>query len=523
MERQDLKSVTFLHQLLESAARSWPDREAVVQGKERRSYRYLDENATRLGNALVKAGIRKGDRVGILMPNSVPFLCAYFGISKVGGIAVPINTAVNGAGFPYILQDAGIRALLFDGSIRAMTPHVREALGGLAALFTDSASLPAFTGTPEAPAVLRSWDEVFQEESSLAPGADLSPDDLACLMYTSGSTGRAKGVMISHRNIVANTRSILDYLNLTERDRMMVILPFFYCYGASLIHTHVAVGGSLVLENQFLYPNKVLDTMAEEEVTGFAGVPSSFAILLRRSSLRTRVFPRLRYVTQAGGSMAPSLIRELRQALPGVSVYVMYGQTEATARLSCLAPEHLESKLGSIGKAIPGVELKVLNEQGEEVAPGEVGEIVARGENIMKGYWNSPEETNLVLDERGLHTGDLGRVDEEGFLYVVDRKKDMIKSGSHRVSAREIEEVILSLPTVLECAAIGVPDEMLGEVVKAFVVPVNREGVDEAQIIRFCKEHLPPYKVPRMLSVVQSLPRNEAGKILKGELRSRGD
>jgi len=508
-----------LHQLLERTAERLPEKDAVVHGEEKHSFALINDQANRMANALLQAGIEKGDRVGILMQNSTDFLSGYFGALKMGGVVVPLNTAVTPDAFPYILGDAGIRALVFDGSVKPLRDRLNREAGGLAALFHGerAAGLVEPEG-PECP-VIRPLREVFETESGGIPGQEISSEDLACLMYTSGSTGKPKGVALSHENIVENTRSILGYLELTPEDRGMVVLPFFYCYGASLVHTHFAVGGTLVLENQFLYPNKVLEKMDRERVTGFAGVPSTFAILLRRSNLHAHDFEHLRYVTQAGGAMAPALIRELQRALPRTKIFIMYGQTEASARLSYLPPDRLEAKLGSIGKAIPNVELRVLNRKGEEVKVGEVGEIVARGANIMKGYWNSPEETRNVLDGDGLHTGDLARVDEDGFLYIVGREKDMIKSGSHRVSAKEIEDLLLEEPSVLECAVIGVEDEMMGEVIKAFVVPVNRKQVQEDDLVRFCKKRLPPYKVPRVVEITRALPKNEAGKIMKGLLK----
>ncbi len=513
--------MTLLNHILENTAGTYPDRLAVVHGQERQSYRYIDEKANRVANALQKAGIKKGDRVGVLMPNSVPYVCSYFGVLKMGGVAVPINTAINAEALIYILKDAGIRVLILHGATKAIATHLANEQSGLSILFTDQRVLNQFDSSQKEYQILRPLDEIFVEESCSPLETDISKDDLACLFYTSGSTGKPKGVMLSHANILENTKSIVSYLELTKDDQMMVVLPFFYCYGASLIHTHFMVGGSLVLENQFLYPNKILARMAEEKVTGFAGVPSTFAIFLRRSNIRSHNFNNLRYVTQAGGAMAPALIQELREALPRTQIFIMYGQTEASARLSFLPPNLLDQKLGSIGKGIPNVDLKVMDKEGNSVPPGEVGEIVALGPNIMKGYWNSPEETEIVLDAEGLHTGDLARVDEEGFIYIVDRKKDMIKSGSHRVSAKEIEETILEDSSILECAVIGIEDEMQGEVLKAFIVPTNRGEFYEEEIIKFCKKRLPPYKVPKYVEVVRSLPKNEAGKILKNRLKEQ--
>ena len=517
-----MASPELLQDLLENAAAASPDRIAVVHGEERRSYRYIDENANRIAHALLKAGVKKGDRVGILMPNSVNYICSYFAISKVGGIAVPINTALAPQGLHYVLKDAGIRVLIFHRSIRAADSLPYEA-SNLRTLLIDGEA-PLHSETRSSCSVdLRALQQILEEEPCTPPPVQtLSREELACLLYTSGSTGEPKGVMLTHANLLANTRSIVAYLQLGPDDKVMVVLPFYYCYGASLMHTHFLVSGTLVLENQFLYPNRILEKMEQDRVTGFAGVPSTFAILLRRSNIRAFSFDHLRYVTQAGGAMAPALIQELRATLPRARIFIMYGQTEASARLSYLPPEYLEKKLGSIGKGIQEVEIKVLNEKGEQVQPGEVGEIVARGPNIMQGYWNSPEETQKVLDKHGrLHTGDLARVDEDGFIYIVDRKKDMIKSGAHRVSAKEIEDTLLEEPSVLECAVIGIDDEMMGEAIKAFVVPVKWDDRSEDRLLNSCKKRLPPYKVPRAIEFMRSLPKSGAGKIMKALLKEK--
>jgi acyl-coenzyme A synthetase/AMP-(fatty) acid ligase len=298
---------------------------------------------------------------------------------------------------------------------------------------------------------------------------------------------------------------------------MMVVLPFYYSYGTSLLTTHIKVGATLVIDNRFLYPNVMLETMEKEGVTGFAGVPSHYNILLRKSALRKYKLSTLRYVTQAGGAMAPAMIKEFREIVSHAKFYVMYGQTEAAARLTYLAPEFLEKNFGSIGKAIPGIELEVLNEQGKKVNIGEIGEIVARGENIMLGYWNSPEETKSVLRKEGLWTGDLARIDEDGFIYLVARKKEMIKSGANRISPFEIEEVICQMPGITECAVVGIPDEILGEAIKLFVVK-NGVNITDRDIMFFCKKNFASYKIPKEIEFLPSLPKTSTGKIRKKEL-----
>jgi acyl-CoA synthetase (AMP-forming)/AMP-acid ligase II len=301
---------------------------------------------------------------------------------------------------------------------------------------------------------------------------------------------------------------------------MMVVLPFYYCFGASLLHTHVRVGASLVVDLRFLYPEAVLQRMIDTECTGFAGVPSHFQILLRNSSLPRKKFPHLRYVQQAGGHLAPSFVRELREALPETRVFLMYGQTEATARLSCLPPELLESKPGSIGKGIPGVRLRVVNEALNDVRPGETGEIVATGENVTLGYWRAADETAKTFREGVLHTGDLATVDEHGFIYIVDRAGDFLKCGGERVSCRQLEEQLLACEELLETAVIAIPDDVLGESVKAFVVPrvPDCSGLRE-RVERFCRAHIALQLVPKEIVVLSALPKNSAGKVLKSKLK----
>jgi acyl-CoA synthetase (AMP-forming)/AMP-acid ligase II len=269
-----------------------------------------------------------------------------------------------------------------------------------------------------------------------------------------------------------------------------------------------------------MYPEAVLQRMIETECTGFAGVPSHFQILLRKSGLRKKRLPHLRHVQQAGGHLPTSYIRELREALPDARIFIMYGQTEATSRLSYLPPELLDRKLGSIGKGIPGVTLRVVNESGEDVNPGDVGEVVANGENVTQGYWRDPTESAIAFRNGSLYTGDLAMVDSEGFISIVGRAKDFLKCGGKRVSCRQLEDRILEFDGVLEVAVVGVPDEILGEAVKAFVVSRTPEcdGLPQ-RVLQFCRECLPPDLVPRDVVVLDALPKNSAGKVLKQRLK----
>jgi acyl-CoA synthetase (AMP-forming)/AMP-acid ligase II len=513
----------LIHHFLETHAQAAPEQLACIHGEEVVTYGEMERQANRIAHTLRELGVRRGDRVALLIENSSAYIAAYYGILKCGGVTVAIYTTTTPKTLGYILNDCAVCVLLTQAKHLKLLAELREHLPQLRAvalLETASNAAESENGVAEEwPWPIISSQQIAQQPDQPLhlPMIDL---ELASIIYTSGSTGDPRGAVLSHLNIVANTRSIVSYLGLTSQDRIMVVLPFPYVYGKSLLNTHLAAGGTVIIDNRFVFPNVVLKTLQEKGATGFSGVPSTYAILLGKSAVRKMEFPALRYLTQAGGAMAPTLIREVMEVFRGKKVFIMYGATEASARLSYLPPEDLSRKVGSIGKAIPNVELRLIKDDGEEARRGEVGEIVARGANIMQGYWNQPEETAAVLTQHGFHTGDLGRQDEEGFFYVVGRKRDMIKSGGNRVSAKEIEEIILEYPDILETAVIGIPDQFIGEAICAYVVPKNGVPVPPEALIDHCKERLPDYKVPRSVIVRDGLPKNASGKIMKEQLRA---
>ncbi len=347
-----------------------------------------------------------------------------------------------------------------------------------------------------------------------------SQEQDAVYLFTSGTTASPRAVRLTHRNLQANTDSIIEYLDLTASDRIMVILPFDYCFGLSLLHTHLRVGGSVVL-SRFMYPESVLDLIETTECTGFAGVPSVYQTLLRNTTFPKRNLKSLRKIQQAGGKLPAIQIKELVKAAPQAQIFVMYGQTEATARLSYLSPALLDSKLGSVGRGIPRVELHVVNEAGTEITPGETGEIIATGDNISPGYLDNPEATAEKFKEGALRTGDLATIDEEGYIYILDRKADFIKSFGHRVSSQAIESTVLELPEVVAAAAIGLPDMAKGEAIYLYVSLRSGSHLTPAEIILHCKQQAPPYMVPIQVEILSTLPMNTNGKVLKSTLRQQ--
>jgi acyl-CoA synthetase (AMP-forming)/AMP-acid ligase II len=483
-----------------------PERIAIRTPDRNYSYGDLLGAIDRVSAFLLRSGAQPRDRVLLLGENSLFWVACYLGAMRAGLVCAPLPPTIAAAELRFIRESTAARIVCME----ANTPPPPGADWSGVTLLSSLPDAPAPADTPVTPPTSRS--------------------DLAALMFTSGSTGAPRGVMISHGNLIANTASIVKYLGLAPDDRMMTVLPFHYCYGASLLHTHVKVGACLVVEPRFMYPETLLQRLAATECTGFAGVPSHYQILLRNSSIRKKSFPSLRYVQQAGGALAPAFVQELQEALPHVRIFVMYGQTEATARLSYLPPEQLGRKLGSIGKGIPGVRLRVLDESGAEVAPGAVGEIVAEGENVALGYWNEPEQSAVTFRNGLLYTGDLATVDADGYIYIVDRARDFIKCGGERVGCRKIEEVLAQCEAVVEAAVLGMPDPILGEAVRAIVTPADPDVLVEAEasqsfragLLRFCKERLPASLVPKEIHVVTALPKNTSGKVLKRDIQLPG-
>lgn len=490
----------FVDHFLKNSASKYPKKTAIIHGNARMTYSELLDRSVRLAGALQGYGLRCGDRVIIALNNSIEYLIAYFGIQLAGGVVVAVNPDIKPRGLFKITADCKPSGIITNSGLIRLLKADKEK-------YTFRFVMP-----------ISSFEELCRHEGAINFNGR-TEEDLASIIYTSGTTGEPKGVMLSHKNLSANAHSIVNYLSLSEKDSVMVVLPFYYSYGNSLLLTHIMQGGTMVIDNRFMYPNVVLDAMQQEEVTGFAGVPSTFAILLNRSNFKSCSLPLLRYITQAGGPMPHTMAYEIQKVVPHAKLYIMYGQTEASARLSYLPPDDLHKKHGSVGKAIPGVILQVKNEKNEMVKPGETGEIVAAGDNIMTGYWEKPEETAKVLRNGRLYTGDLATVDEDGYIYILSRKSDMIKSGAHRIAPREIEEVILEHPDVFEAAVVGMQDAILGEAIHAYVVMKEGCTCTEKELMRWCSENLPTYKVPKNFHFAESLPKTESGKIKKHELK----
>ena len=467
------------------------DKDFVLGSKETISFKELYENSLKVA-AYLNETIGTGQNVILLSPNSVFFITAYLGILKSGNVCVPLNFDIEQNNLEYILNETESRLVFISKSYKSRFRF-------------------------DSPIQLIDEDDSFQ----LNINKDVlneTNNELAEIIFTSGSSGKPKGVMISHQNIIANTNAIIDYLNLTSSDIMAVVLPFFYCYGLSLLHTHLKAGGSIVLNNNFIFLGSFLSDLLKYKCTGFAGVPSHFQILLKKSqSFKTTTFEHLRYMTQAGGKLHAVFIKDLIITFPKMDFYVMYGQTEATARLSFVSPNQLAAKTHSIGKAIEGVTLKVVNEKGDQVGLNEEGELIAKGENIMLGYFKDKQNTNQTIKNGWLYTGDIAKMDSDGYFYLVARKKEIIKVGGKRVSPKEIEEVILSITEVVDCAISAIEDHLLGESIQASIVLTQNfdHQMMKDKIREICSKNLAQYKIPQNIIIEKTIHMSATGKKIK--------
>ncbi|HVK18924.1 MAG TPA: AMP-binding protein [Fimbriiglobus sp.] len=510
-----------VEKLLEASAARHPDKVALVTDEARVTYAELNATADRLAGALRRRGVGRGDRVVVMLDNSVETVATLFATLKAGAVFSVMNPTTKGEKLAYVLNNCRAAAVVTQERLLPMVAGaVAQAPSVGATVVAGSAAEPAVRGGVGLHAAL--------DEAPAAPAAPVGGEgidqDLAMVIYTSGSTGSPKGVMMAHSNILCATRSVAQYLELTPDDVLLCVLPLSFGYGLNQIFTSCLVGGTVVLEKSFAYPAATLQKFERERVTGFALVPTIAAILLMRN-LTPGQFPNLRYITNAAAALPPAHIARLREVFPSTRLYSMYGQTECTRTLF-LPPDQLDVRPGSIGKAIPNTEAWIVDETGRRVGPGEVGELVVRGGHVMRGYWENPEATERALrpgptpGERVLHSGDLFRADDEGFLYFVSRKDDIIKTRGEKVSPKEVENVLYDLPGVREAAVIGVPDPILGQAIRAVVVLAEDGCLTDRQIIAHCGRHLEDFMVPRSVEFRAELPKTDSGKIRRTEVQA---
>ena len=505
---------------LKASAARRPSKIALVAGKARPTFKEIDIASDRLATTLAARGVGRGDRVVIFMDNCAEAIIAMFAALKAGAIFSPVNASTKADKLAYILNNSGAAALV--------TLHRLSRVAGDALAEAPGVKVTIVAGGQQAPTLPAAihWRDALAAEATppAAPGIDI---DLAMIIYTSGSTGFPKGVMMTHRNVEAAATSITTYLENSAGDVILNVLPISFDYGLYQVLMAMKLGATLVLEKSFAFPQAIFDKMRAERVTGFPIVPTMAALILEMRDLKPGGFPDLRYVTNTAAALPPAHIARLQALFPGVSIFSMYGLTECK-RCTYLPPAELERRPGSVGIAIPNTEAYVADEAGERVAPGVTGELVIRGPHVMQGYWRDEAATARALFpgpwpwETVLRTGDLFRADEEGFLYFVGRKDDIIKSRGEKVSPKEVESVLYALPGVREAAILGEPDPILGMAIKAVVALQPDASLGADDVMRHCARHLEDFMVPKIVEFRKELPKSENGKIDRRRIAESG-
>jgi len=500
--------------LLHRSARDFADHPALVLSDRTLSYPEFEEATSRVSASLVARGLAKGDRVGLYCLNSDLFAIAYFAILKAGGTVVPINLLLNPREVIYILRDCGARGLVYHEALSEAVTAVRQGV--------ESLSVYVCAGRhPNAPSDLP-WQEALHADPLKDAPALQPEEDVAAIIYTSGTTGHPKGAMLTHHNLASNTRSVRKALDVTPgADAFLTVLPMFHSFAATAGMLSPLFAGCRVIPLPKFDPVLVADTVAAKQATIFMGVPSMYGTFLRLPEEYTEKFRTLRFCVSGGAAMPEEILRQFERRF-GKLIYEGDGPTECSP-VTCCNPIGGKRKIGSVGVAVPDVQMKILDDQGQELPKGRIGEICVRGPNVMKGYWQQPEATREAFFGDWFRTGDLGTEDEEGYFFIVDRKKDMIIVNGMNVYPRVVEEVLYQFDPIHEAAVVGQPSERHGEVPIAFVSLKPGKETSEAAVKAFCRDHLGRHEVPRKVIILPALPKNATGKILKRELRKGGE
>ena len=507
---------------IDRAIREYPDRTALVFGDRRLSFSELSDRVNRLANGLVGLGISKGDRVGMLLRNCCEFIEIDFALSKTGIVRVPLNARLTGSDHEYMLNDSGSNTLIFGEefteTVQEIKPHVK--------------TVKTFVRVSQGLSVENvlnaiDYEGLIKKSPSEEPGGEVEEQDLHTLFYTSGTTGKPKGVMLTQKswaNVTINL--ILDYGPFTEDDVLLNTQPLSHGAGFFVLPCFVNGGTNVLLSD--LKPSAVFETIEREKVTVLKLVPTMLYQLMESPEKDRYDLSSLHAIIYGGSPIAVPRLIEAVQFF-GKKLVQLYGQAEAPMCISTFSKrdhiiegsEEVVERLKSAGKPCINVEVRIVDDDGKDVQPGEVGEVIVRGYHIMQGYWNRPEETAQTLRDGWIYTGDLGYFDSHDYIFLVDRKKDMIISGAFNIYPKEIEEVIVTHPRVKEVAVVGVPDEKWGEAVKAIVVPKAGVEVTEQEIIDYCRERIASFKKPKTVDVVPELPRNPYGKVLRAALKEK--
>ncbi|MEO8017799.1 MAG: class I adenylate-forming enzyme family protein [Pseudomonadota bacterium] len=509
-----MKPQRLLHEALElrAARPGFSHKVAVLVEGKPHTYGELLDQSLRLSAALRARGLVRGDRVAIYMDNTWPCIVSLYATLLAGGVFSIVNPQTKADKLEFILNDSGARILLTDGHLSKeflpALPLVRQPLKVIA-----SGQLPAG-------ASIEAFDEVVDATPPGLPTREIIPLDLAALIYTSGSTGNPKGVMQTHQSMVFAAGSLIEYLRLSDEDRILCVLPLAFDYGLYQLLMTIQLGATLVLERSFTYPAQIFARMQEQKVTVFPGVPTIYAMLISSHGRTPLSFPHVTRVTNTAAALPDEFVVKLREIFPNTLIFKMYGLTECK-RVSYLEPELAETKPASVGRAIPGTEIYLLSPDGKPVPPGETGILYVRGPHVMVGYWNRPDLSEHMLKagklpgERVLCTQDFFRMDADGFLYFQGRSDDIIKTRGEKVAPVEVENALHSISGVREAAVVGIPDPLLGEAIRAYVVVEPESNLNDKQLRVACASRLENFMVPKEFVFCAELPKTATGKVSK--------
>jgi acyl-CoA synthetase (AMP-forming)/AMP-acid ligase II len=505
----------LLPDLLTGAARRFPDKNAVVFPAERITFGALDRASRQVAAGLHRLGVGPGARVGILYENSLAALAWFWGVQRAGAVSVDIPSLAGEAAIAGILAESQPAALaVHPRQLAKLGPDALSAAPGLLLSTADAGSAPLPDGRRLVP-----LEALLAGEEPVSDGPCVSSSDVALVIYTSGSTGRPKGVMLTHDNLHSNVTAFNARIQFTTDDSLLVVVPLHFIHGRIQLLTYAMLGGTMFFSAGFHFPKQVLEEMVQHGVTAFSGVPYHFATLLAQTRLKSTPLPRLRHFSVTGGALSPAALRELQDAVPHARIHLNYGQTESSPRLTYLGPSEVFERVGSCGRAIPGVTIEIVGEGGRALPAGEIGEVVVSSPGIMKGYVSGDERASGRIDDQGrLWTGDLGRLDADGYLYLAGRRSAMIKCAGERIFPGEVEDVLNAHPAVAESAALGVPDPMLGERLVACVVKRAGAEVAAADLRTHCLRSLPLVRTPHEVRFVAAIPKTSSGKVRRAEL-----
>jgi long-chain acyl-CoA synthetase len=491
-----------LDQILSKSAENFGEKAAIVWNDKEYSFKDLDSMSNKFAHALLEKGLTKGDRVCIFMQNSPEFVVSHFGIIKAGCITVPLNVMYRKRELVHMVNDSGATVMVTSEGNLPYVLEVRNDLKSLREIIVTSSNVPEGC---------LSFYRLLENGVDKPTDVRNADDDVAVICYTSGTTGSAKGAMITHSNFISNISTLSQLWELTDRDKLMMALPMFHVHGLGIaVHGMVYCGYTMVLLERF-DAKKVMEGIEKYKCTVFMGVPTMYIKLLELDDCNYDLSS-MRLWTVGSAPMPVDAMEKFKERY-GFELLERYGMTE-TAVVIASNPLKGKRKPGSVGLPIPGVEVKIVDDEDNPLPVNEVGEIVVRGPNVMKGYWNRPQETEEAFRNGWFHTGDLGKIDEEGYLHIVGRKKEMIISGGFKVFPREVEEVLHTHPKVKEVAVVGIPDPVRGESVKAYIVLKDGTTATEKELDEYCRNNLAAFKVPRIYEFVSSIPRTPSGKIL---------